>query len=273
MASLVSRAVTVAREEGYLSLAKKTLNYLSGSSRKFRQKARYELWKVSGTHTVSVGGIQAKFHVNDKADYNAITFFEDNEKEMVRDVLDEISKDNTVWDVGANFGLYTCLLQTVPSIDVVAFEPFPENRRRLEKNLELNGLDCKVTDFALSNTDGEVEFGFASGADGSLGGTRIATHNDEEVVSVEMCRGDDLNLPQPSVVKIDVEGAEHDVINGMSETLENCRLLYCEIHHADEGTGSSIQDYGSTLEELMDTVESLGFTTEKIEGKEEPDVR
>jgi hypothetical protein len=83
MASLVSRAVTVAREEGYLSLAKKTLNYLSGSSRKFRQKARYELWKVSGTHTVSVGGIQAKFHVNDKADYNAITFFEDNEKEMV----------------------------------------------------------------------------------------------------------------------------------------------------------------------------------------------
>jgi FkbM family methyltransferase len=265
MASLVSRAVTVAREEGFMSLMRKTREYISWRTRKIKKQARYRLWQASGTRTIKIGDARAEFYVNDTADCEAISFFEDNEKKMIRDMLGEISEGDIVWDVGANFGIYTCLLQKVPSVNVVAFEPFPENTRRLKENLELNGLDSEVVEIALSNEDGEMEFGFASGADGSLGGTRIATKSDDAVASVKTRRADGIDLPQPSVVKIDVEGAEYDVIDGMRETLRGCRLVYCEIHQADDGSGSSIRDYGSTPDDVIVMLEKLGFEINIIE--------
>lgn len=60
------------------------------------------------------------------------------------------------------------------------------------------------------------------------------------------------------MVKIDVEGAEGLVIDGMKDALADARRIYCEIHlPADHRT--SIESYGWTPTELLTELESLGF--------------
>jgi FkbM family methyltransferase len=52
------------------------------------------------------------------------------------------------------------------------------------------------------------------------------------IVKVQVARGDDLDFPQPNIVKIDVEGFEYDVIAGMQTRLraQECRAVFCELH-------------------------------------------
>ena len=76
-----------------------------------------------------------------------------------------------------------------------------------------------------------------------------------------MISGDSLidrdDLPSPDVVKIDVEGAELQVIQGLSSALANARVVYCEVHpqHVDE-------------EDVFDALRSLGFTVERLGTRE-----
>jgi len=70
--------------------------------------------------------------------------------------------------------------------------------------------------------------------------------------------------PEPNVVKIDVEGAEPLVIDGLEDALsfETCRLVYCEVHLPGVDKRPSIKDFGATTDELRDRFEELGFTVE-----------
>ena len=68
------------------------------------------------------------------------------------------------------------------------------------------------------------------------------------------------------VVKIDVEGAEPLVIEGMAEALRNksCRVVYCGIHR-DKWYGQSIESYGWTPEEIQTELSAMGFDLTQIE--------
>jgi len=73
---------------------------------------------------------------------------------------------------------------------------------------------------------------------------------------------DDGSIPLPSVVKIDVEGAEPLVIDGMKKSLNNssCRILYLEIHLPKESGGRpSVEDYGESKESMLEKILALGF--------------
>ena len=146
--------------------------------------------------------------------------------------LAELSRAHRVrrfFDVGANFGLYSVLLPgMVPGVvRVDAFEPVRAARWRLVANLGLNGLHetVRVHANALSDRAGTGEIAIDPGSTGvsslSPSAGEIAHRGFSQTESVETVRFDAAfpDLTEPLAVKIDVEGHELGVIDGMAETL------------------------------------------------------
>lgn len=57
---------------------------------------------------------------------------------------------------------------------------------------------------------------------------QIADYGDGEPIEIK--RGDDISIPGPDILKIDVEGAEVDVLRGLESLLDSSRVCYVEIH-------------------------------------------
>lgn len=148
-----------------------------------------------------------------------------------------VHEGDTVWDVGANLGLYTRLFSdwVGPDGNVVAFEPVPSCFEALRKATE----QCaNVTILNLGLSDGPALLPMHL-ADDPKGATHtFAAHQKAvaEVVELPVYPGDEVrqshNLPIPNVLKIDVEGFEPEVLRGLDATLREsaCRTVLCEVH-------------------------------------------
>jgi FkbM family methyltransferase len=159
---------------------------------------------------------------------------------------------DTVADLGANVGLYArFLVQRAGAARVVAFEPWPENLPLLQENLGLGGIADSVSVHALAigDVDGEQLFQVddVQSTSGSLDSVRAgaAAEGRENLgmpaLSIPVaCRSIDSllenrEIPEPAVLKIDVEGAEGRVLTGAMRFLERRRpRLLVEIHGAQE---------------------------------------
>lgn len=134
-----------------------------------------------------------------------------------------VSAGSVVYDIGANVGFYTLLATALvgPTGMVYAFEPFPRNYEFLNRHLALNKIrNATVITVAVSSRDGECLF-----EPGELHSTgRLSNSGSLHVKAVKL---DTLiqngQLKPPHVMKIDVEGAELDVLRGCEATLEECR--------------------------------------------------
>jgi FkbM family methyltransferase len=122
----------------------------------------------------------------------------------------------TFWDIGAHIGFFSCLAGRLVGTRgrVVAFEPQNDNRQRLIACLELNRLEnVTVSDCALAATRGSVVL---HAHHSSLMWTLIDELGEGEGLTVTACSLDDAaqTAPLPQVIKVDVEGAELDVLRG-----------------------------------------------------------
>ena len=185
------------------------------------------------------------------------------ERSVVEDLLTALDSNDVFYDIGANVGTYTCFAAAeLGPGRTVAFEPEPENADHLRENLELNDLDAEIVQIALSDTDGTVDLAL-TGDEAGEGEHAIATDKDERTLEVKTARGDSIieerELPKPTVLKIDVEGAELSVLRGLRETLhENCRLVYVEVHT------EKIRDFGGETSEVETLLTDAGFEVTEI---------
>ena len=137
---------------------------------------------------------------------------------------------DVVVDVGAHTGLYTLTaLAAKATTRVVAFEPVPVNVATLEVNLVANGWRdrCEIRAQAVSNESGTIQVHVPHGdhpmsASLDVRGFRGLAG---ELVDVDVTTLDAAWPPDAvvDVVKIDVEGFEDRVLEGMTDTLERCR--------------------------------------------------
>ena len=152
--------------------------------------------------------------------------FESVEIESAR----QLAADGTwAFDVGAHVGLFSIPLSRAvgSSGAVVAFEPLPDNARRLRENLARNTvLNVRVWEAAASHSEGEVELrlandsAFTSTAEVFLG---RATGTAIRVPSVTLDRvWQEAGQPQVAIMKVDVEGAELDVLSGGRALISAC---------------------------------------------------
>jgi FkbM family methyltransferase len=159
-----------------------------------------------------------------------------------------------VFDVGANIGAYTILFaQWIGATGrVVAFEPSPRSIAGLREQVRLNGVSDRVeiVEAAVSHGPGSAAFdcGGASGANALVPDAEPGAH----VIRVETTSLDAFCAARgmhPSIVKIDVEGAELDVLRGGRETLARPDLTaFVEFHPSIwEARGITRRDIESEL--------------------------
>jgi FkbM family methyltransferase len=142
------------------------------------------------------------------------------EPEQTRLFQQYIPAGATVFDVGAHVGYYTVLsaVLTGPRGRVFAFEPNPVNHSFLQRHVALNAFaNVTIENAAVSDRNGTASFAFGTGS-----GTG---HLDEGgALQVRTLRLDDYcarHDVRPGFMKIDVEGAELDVLQGAGDTLRD----------------------------------------------------
>lgn len=145
----------------------------------------------------------------------------------------------TVYDIGAHAGFFTLFFAKLVAESgmVVAFEPYPPNIDLLEKHVEINGIqNVRIEKVAVSDQAGEAWFGpKGSSATGQI-------NRQEGGLKVRLARLDGLNLPPPDLVKIDVEGNELAVLEGMGNRMfEKKPTLVIELGNLE--TRKSISEF------------------------------
>lgn len=180
-----------------------------------------------------------------------------NERPVLRDFLEQVeTTDGDVWDVGAAVGLFTVPAAKVTAGDVYAFEPFPRQYERLEANVARNDVADAVTHVraALADRDGRRRFD----ADAA------ALSTAETGALVDVWSGDefaaDRGIDAPAVVKIDVEGAELDVLAGIEEILraDECEAVYVELHP------DRLPSFDASAEDVHAMLSGAGFDVERL---------
>jgi FkbM family methyltransferase len=155
------------------------------------------------------------------------------ERARVRDLTNATNRGAVVYDVGANVGVYSLLasLRVGPSGKVYAFEPVERNLRYLRRHVALNDLqNCTVMEMAVSNTEGTRSFS-AAAFESSM--ARLSPEGELSVPSttLDICVYGEKRLRPPDIIKIDVEGAELEVLEGASRVIGEFRpTIFCEIH-------------------------------------------
>ncbi len=165
---------------------------------------------------------------------------------------------DVVWDVGANIGSLTLLAARIvgPGGHVVAFEPDADCARAIRTNAALNDLhQVEVVEAAVAARSGVADLVVVR----DRLWTRLASvgdhHQGEQRVEVPTVALDDLAGPQPALIKIDVEGAELDVVAGMTRLLREARpIVVCEMHGRNT--------------EFCDAMAAAGYTVSNLDGPE-----
>ena len=147
-----------------------------------------------------------------------------------------VQAGDTVFDVGANWGLHTLYFSSLvgKSRRAVAIEPFARAFEELEWHINLNHCsNVTVYRGALSNRCGQGSFVAGNSAStGHLGGGEpdVDDRSQVRMLTLDAVVGEQ-KVRQLRLVKIDVEGAESAVLNGATKTLIDLRpWLIGELH-------------------------------------------
>jgi len=193
-------------------------------------------------------GLRIKVDLNDYLQQKV--FYEGHyEPVLVEWLKSTLRPDDVFWDVGANVGVMT-LVAARRCARVVAFEPEPSARRRLEENIAMNALgNVAVQPLALGARGGSTVM--ARGPRTNLGMTRVVARGEPGDFTA-VVRGADALVaegvaPTPNVMKIDVEGAERDVLEGARRLLEQPSTRAVVF----EASGSAGAPLDSTLPALL----------------------
>jgi len=162
--------------------------------------------------------------------------------------FDSNNKQPVIFDCGANVGT-SCLYfkQLFPNAKIKAFEADPMIADILKSNLSKNGInDVEVIDKAVWVDDDGIEFG----SEGADGGSINVNNNKIKVESVRL--KDFLGKEEKiDLLKIDIEGAEYEVLKDCKDTLKNVQNIFVEYH----SWNSSAQQ----LSEILNIFEINGF--------------
>ncbi|WP_291716231.1 FkbM family methyltransferase [Limnobacter sp. CACIAM 66H1] len=174
-----------------------------------------------------------------------------------------INPDDVIWDVGANQGQYVeeILVNLSNKGKVVTFEPAPTSAAVLYKKF-INKKNVTIINAALSDKNGEMTFYFDPAGSSSVEDSS-AYHPDKDSCVVRQFTGASFAHEEkelfPNCIKIDVEGFEVAVIEGLKTILSDRRLrcLFIEVHFRKlDSLG-----YKTGASQIFDILKSSGFKT------------
>ena len=177
-----------------------------------------------------------------------------------------LKNKDVVIDIGANIGYYVCL-EALRVAEVYAFEPVPSNYDLLKKNIDLNYFSNVHTfRYAVGDKCGTVGMVVPDKKNLANIPQDGSKHTSGENIQVDMytldylCKKMDIS---PDFVRMDVEGYEFFIIQGMKDTLCSMKIgswVFMEVH--THVLGDRVKDIYAVLKEY-------GFSEEYciVEGK------
>ena len=177
----------------------------------------------------------------------------------------EVNKDMTVIDLGANIGYTTLIMcKNVGNGRVYAIEPDPHNIDILTKNIEHNNYKdvCKITQAAIDKEDGNLEFWIASAPNlNSVQKTKNSIRKiDVPALSLPTFIENEMEGRYPNFIKMDIEGHEVSVFEGALDYFANnsgSTKILMEVHPQFYNEDN---DFESILAEYM----KIGFNSRYV---------
>lgn len=208
----------------------------------FKQTVRKLCFPPGAIRRIRMGPLRGMvFRVSDVTGLSP--WYSGVEREHQRTFESLVQSGDTVIDIGANWGLHTLYLSKLagPTGLVIAIEPFPPAFAELEWHMKANNRlnVCGIPD-AISDVEGEALF--APGESASTGsllesrrgaspqgeGLAIKTHTLDSI-------SDEFAGRRLKLIKIDVEGAESNVLAGSAKTIERHRPYFViDLHTPDQ---------------------------------------
>jgi FkbM family methyltransferase len=186
------------------------------------------------------------------------------EPEATQFISLKIKSGMTVLDIGADIGYYTLLFAKLVGSKgrVFSFEPIPKAKWYLDKNIEMNGLNnVRAFNFALFDKAGIacLEDPFTQSKINPS--KKTLSEND---IQVEMKVFDEWKLKeeidQIDWVKLDVEGAELNVLRGMKSALQSYHPgILIEVHP------QQLESFGFSSSAVIEFLSEFGYQIEPVD--------
>jgi FkbM family methyltransferase len=171
-------------------------------------------------------------------------------------VRDIVGPSMTVVDIGAALGMFTLHLASLvgPSGEVIAIEPAPRNAKLLAWNVRRNHADVDIRRFAAASANCVRDFMLTDSSDshGFYPHPLISPSRSIKVPSLRL----DSVISHADFIKIDVEGAEIEVLDGATRLLDARPPLVVEWVPACQEAA------GHTVQELPDWLRRKGYSYE-----------
>jgi len=219
--------------------------FLTNPNERFFFKLSLKYGNIKRYTPITISFINFKFDLPD-----ALSFIWQFKEIFVEEYyrFETSSKDPVIYDCGANVGTSCAFFKWIyPDSRIVAFEPNPIIAEYLKKNISNNSLkDVEVIDKAVWTDDKGIELGMED-ADAS------SIYLEANKTKVESVRLKDLldKEDRLDMLKIDIEGAEVEVLKDCRESLTNVKNLFVEFH--------SYRNEPQRLAAVIDVLESAGF--------------
>ena len=169
-------------------------------------------------------------------------------------------KNDIVIDIGANTGYYSLRLSSLVGENgkIIAIEPDPQTFDTLTKNCKLNNIsNVNTHNIAISDSKGEIIFHqsiFHSGTSSMFANEKDKSEMKELIIKTTTL--DELvkeKYKQIAWIKIDVEGAELEVLKGSSTILSKTKNIIIEVHE------HILNQNNKNSKEILEILEENGF--------------
>jgi len=197
------------------------------------------------SHILKVNGYKINVMPNDPGISQELHTFKTHEPLSTQLISRELKPGMTCLDIGSNIGYYVLLENKIVgnSGRVIAIEPSPYNFQCLEENLEFpENSGVEAHNFAAGDINGKIRFFVNERSNGCqvLYEGRKIPNRPGKVIEVPIKKIDNFveenNFKSIDFVRMDVEGYEYNIFQGMENTIKKFKpIIQIEVHKSHMG--------------------------------------